>query len=42
MALGEGTGAVMMLSLIEDAMEVYKNAAVFSDISVDNYVRSSK
>lgn len=42
MALGEGTGAVMMISLLEDAMEVYKNAAVFSDISVDNYVRSSK
>ena len=42
MALGEGTGAIMMISLLEDAIEVYKNAAVFSEISVDNYVRSDK
>ena len=40
MALGEGTGAVMMLSLLEDALEVYKNAARFSDIAVENYVRN--
>ena len=39
MALGEGTGAVMMASLLEDALCVYKNAARFSDIAVENYER---
>ena len=41
MALGEGTGAVMMLSLLEDALCVYNNAARFSEIAVDNYERFS-
>ena len=39
MALGEGTGAVMMTSLLGDALCVYKNAARFSEIAVDNYER---
>ena len=39
MALGEGTGAVMFMGLLDDALCVYKNAARFSDITVDNYKR---
>ena len=42
MALGEGTGAVMMVSLLGDALCVYNNAARFSDISVDNYERYNR
>ena len=42
MALGEGTGAVMMLSLLGDALCVYNNAARFSEIAVDNYIRLSE
>ena len=41
MALGEGTGAVMMMSLLDDALCIYKNAARFSEISVENYKRNS-
>ena len=40
MALGEGTGAVMMMSLLEDALSVYKNASRFSEIEVENYLRN--
>ena len=39
MALGEGTGAVMMTSLLGDALCVYNNAARFSEIAVENYKR---
>lgn len=39
MALGEGTGAVMMLSLLDLAMEVYHNAARFEDLSMEQYER---
>ncbi len=39
MALGEGTGAVMMLSLADLAMEVYENAARFDDLSMEQYTR---
>lgn len=39
MALGEGTGAVMMLSLLDLAMEVYGNAARFDDLSMEQYKR---
>ena len=42
MALGEGSGAVMMLSLLDDAYCVYTKAARFSDIRLENYVRFSK
>ena len=37
MALGEGTGAVMMLSLLELALAVYQDGATFSDIQVAQY-----
>ena len=41
MALGEGTGAVMMLTLLGDTLCVYNNAARFSEIAVQNYERFS-
>lgn len=39
MALGEGTGAVMMFSLLDIALSVYENRTGFQDISVQQYVR---
>jgi len=42
MALGEGTGAVMMVSLLGDALCVYNNAARFSEIAVENYERYNR
>lgn len=39
MALGEGTGAVMMLSLIEIALHIYKDRTTFSDIQIEQYKR---
>lgn len=39
MALGEGTGAVMMLSLLEMALCVYRGKISFSDIQVKQYER---
>ena len=39
MALGEGTGAVMMLSLLEMALCVYRKRTLFSDIKVEAYER---
>lgn len=39
MALGEGTGAVMMLSLLELALCVYREKTLFSDIQVKQYER---
>jgi len=39
MALGEGTGAVMMLSLLEMALCVYRGRTLFSDIQVKQYER---
>ena len=39
MALGEGTGAVMMLSLLEVALSVYQGRNLFSDIQVEPYKR---
>lgn len=41
MALGEGTGAVMMLSLLEMALCVYRKRTLFSDIRVEQYERYS-
>lgn len=41
MALGEGTGAVMMLSLLEMALCVYRKRTLFSDIKVEQYERYS-
>lgn len=42
MALGEGTGAVMMLSLLDLALAVYEDGATFSDIRVAQYERYEK
>lgn len=39
MALGEGTGAVMMMSLLELALCVYQGKTSFSDIQVEQYKR---
>lgn len=39
MALGEGTGAVMMFSLLDMALGVYKDSAVFSDVGIGQYER---
>lgn len=39
MALGEGTGAVMMLSLLDMALRVYSGRTLFSDIDVEQYKR---
>ncbi|MCM1134034.1 MAG: nicotinate-nucleotide--dimethylbenzimidazole phosphoribosyltransferase [Clostridium sp.] len=39
MALGEGTGAVMMLALLDMALAVYWEGAAFSDICVEKYER---
>lgn len=41
MALGEGTGAVMMFALLDLALEVYKSSATFSDIRMEKYERYS-
>lgn len=41
MALGEGTGAVMLLPLLEMALCVYRNRTLFSDIKVKQYERYS-
>ncbi len=39
MALGEGTGAVMMMSLLDIALSVYSSRTTFSDIRIDQYER---
>lgn len=39
MALGEGTGAVMMFALLDMALSVYQDSAVFSDIGIGQYER---
>ena len=39
MALGEGTGAVMMLSLLDVALSVYQKRTLFSDIQIEQYER---
>ncbi len=41
MALGEGTGAVMMMSLLDMALSVYHGKTLFSDIRVEQYERYS-
>lgn len=41
MALGEGTGAVMMFSLLELALGVYRDRTTFSDIQIEQYERFS-
>ena len=39
LALGEGTGAVMMFALLDMALSVYKGRTTFDDISVSQYER---
>lgn len=41
MALGEGTGAVMMFSLLDIALSIYQNKTTFSDINIKQYERFS-
>ncbi len=41
MALGEGTGAVMMFSLLEMALNIYQDRTTFSDIQIEQYERFS-
>ena len=42
MALGEGSGAVMMTGLLRTALEVYNKALRFGDSGVGQYKRKSK
>ncbi len=39
LALGEGTGAVLMLTLLDTALSVYENQTTFEDIQTEQYVR---
>ena len=39
LALGEGTGAVMMFSLLELALSIYENRTTFAEIHVEQYRR---
>ena len=39
LALGEGTGAVMMFSLLDLAMSIYEANTTFSEIQVEQYTR---
>ncbi|MBQ4522676.1 MAG: nicotinate-nucleotide--dimethylbenzimidazole phosphoribosyltransferase [Lachnospiraceae bacterium] len=41
MALGEGTGAVMMFSLLDIALSIYQDRTTFSDIKIEQYERFS-
>ncbi|MCR5719422.1 MAG: nicotinate-nucleotide--dimethylbenzimidazole phosphoribosyltransferase [Lachnospiraceae bacterium] len=39
MALGEGTGAIMMLPLLDMAMNLYREGTFFDDTKIGSYVR---
>lgn len=39
LALGEGTGAVMMFSLLDIALSVYQDKTTFEDIQIEQYKR---
>lgn len=39
LALGEGTGAVMMFSLLDMALSIYRDRTTFSDIQIEQYQR---
>lgn len=39
MALGEGTGAVMMFLLLDMALQIYQDKTTFSDIQIEQYER---
>ena len=40
LALGEGTGAVMMLALLDVALSVYRERTTFEDIRIEQYTRN--
>lgn len=40
MALGEGTGAVMLFSLLDMALAVYRDSNTFADTQIEKYQRS--
>lgn len=40
LALGEGTGAVMLFSLLDMALAVYRDGSTFGDIQIENYQRT--
>lgn len=40
LALGEGTGAVMLFSLLDMALAVYRDGNTFADIRIENYQRT--
>lgn len=42
LALGEGTGAVMMFSLLDLAMTLYESGATFGDFQIEEYHRFDK
>lgn len=42
MALGEGTGAVMLFPLLDQVMAVYADNTTFEDIKIDQYERFEK
>lgn len=42
LALGEGTGAVMMFALLDTALCVYQDRATFSEIEIEKYERFKK
>ena len=39
MALGEGTGALMLFPLLDMTLDYYENGAKFADYSIDEYKR---
>lgn len=41
LALGEGTGAVMMMSLLDMAVAVYQDRTTFEDVKLERYTRFS-
>jgi nicotinate-nucleotide--dimethylbenzimidazole phosphoribosyltransferase len=41
LALGEGTGAVMMFALLDMAVSIYQDRTTFSDIEIEQYERFS-
>lgn len=42
LALGEGTGAVMMAGLLDMALSVYNSQTTFTDMNIDQYERYQK
>ena len=42
LALGEGTGAVMVVGLLDMALSVYNSQTTFTDMNIDQYERYQK